>query len=42
MRERIREDAAGGVHTSIIAPLAGKPEDLERTFAAFTADKFSF
>ena len=42
IRERIREDAAGGVHTSIIAPLAAKPEDLERTFAAFTADQFSF
>ena len=42
VRERIREDAAGGVHTSIIAPLAGNAEDLQRTFNAFTADKFRF
>ena len=40
IRERIQSDADGGVHTSIIAPLAATPEDLERTFEAFTADKF--
>jgi len=40
IRERIQEDADGGVHTHIIAPLAGGIEDLERTFEAFTADKF--
>ncbi len=42
VRERIREDAAGGVHTSIIAPLAGKPEDLQRTFDAFASSNFRF
>ena len=42
VRERIREDAAGGVHTSIIAPLAGKPEDLQRTFEAFAGNNFRF
>ena len=40
IRERIQQDADGGVHTHIIAPLAGSREDLERTFNAFTADKF--
>ena len=40
IRERVQEDSDGGVHTHIIAPLAGNIEDLERTFAAFTADKF--
>ena len=42
IRARISEDADGGVHTHIIAPLAGSPEDLERTFNAFTADNFQF
>jgi probable F420-dependent oxidoreductase len=42
IRDRIREDAAGGVHTSIIAPLAATPEDLQRTFDAFRADVFQF
>lgn len=42
IQSRIREDADGGVHTHIIAPLAAKPEDAERTLAAFTAKKFSF
>ena len=42
VRERIRSDAAGGVHTSIIAPLAGDPESAMRTFEAFTPDNFSF
>ncbi|MBQ62009.1 MAG: hypothetical protein CMQ19_08030 [Gammaproteobacteria bacterium] len=42
IRERIQEDADGGVHTHIIAPLAARPEDLERTFEAFTADNFQF
>jgi alkanesulfonate monooxygenase SsuD/methylene tetrahydromethanopterin reductase-like flavin-dependent oxidoreductase (luciferase family) len=40
IRERIQSDADGGVHTSIIAPLAATPEDMQRTFDAFTADKF--
>ncbi len=42
IRDRIREDAAGGVHTSIIAPLGINPEDAQRTFAAFRADDFQF
>ena len=42
IRQRIREDADGGVHTSIIAPMAATPEDLERTFNAFRASQFSF
>ena len=42
IRARIQEDADGGVDTHIIAPLAGKLEDLERTFNAFTGDKFQF
>lgn len=42
IRDRIREDAAGGVHTSIIAPLAASPEDVNRTFDAFRADVFQF
>ena len=42
VRERIRSDATGGVHTSIIAPLAGDPESAMRTFQAFTPDVFSF
>jgi len=42
IRERIREDAAGGVHTSIIAPLAASPDDIQRTFDAFRGDIFQF
>lgn len=42
IRERINEDADGGIHTHIIAPLAGGPEDLQRTFEAFSADNFQF
>ncbi len=42
IRSRIQEDADGGVHTHIIAPLAANAEDLDRTFNAFTADKFQF
>ncbi len=41
-QERIRHDAAGGVHTHIIAPIAASAEDAKRTFDAFTPDKFSF
>ena len=41
IRQRISEDAAGGVHTHIIAPFLGSPQPLvDRTFAAFTPDKF--
>ncbi len=39
---RINEDADGGVHTHIVAPMAASAEDVQRTFAAFTADAFSF
>ena len=42
IQERIREDAIGGVHTHIIAPLGGKPEDVERTFEAFSGKEFQF
>lgn len=42
IRERIQSDADGGVHTSIIAPLAASAEDLQRTFDAFRADVFQF
>ncbi len=41
IRERIQSDADGGVHTHIVAPMAADAADLERTFAAFTGDKFS-
>ncbi len=42
VRERIRQDAAGGVHTHIIAPLAASAESQMRTFQAFTPAVFSF
>lgn len=42
IRERIQSDADGGVHTSIIAPLAASADDLQRTFDAFRADVFQF
>ncbi|NKC01176.1 MAG: LLM class flavin-dependent oxidoreductase [Pseudomonadales bacterium] len=42
IQERIQSDADGGVHTHIIAPLAGSREDLDRTFNAFTASNFKF
>lgn len=42
IRERIQEDADGGVHTHIIAPLAASREDLDRTFNAFTSANFQF
>ena len=42
IQARIQEDADGGVHTHIIAPLAGNREDLERTFNAFTGSNFQF
>ncbi len=40
VRERIQADADGGVHTHIVAPMAADANDLERTFNAFTGDKF--
>ena len=43
VRARIQEDAEGGVHTHIIAPLAAaSAKDRDRTLNAFTADKFQF
>ena len=42
VRERIKEDAAGGVDTHIIAPQALSKEEAQATFDAFTADVFSF
>lgn len=40
-RERLKWCAETGIHTHIIAPLGGAtPEEIERTFAAFTPDKF--
>jgi probable F420-dependent oxidoreductase len=42
VRARIQEDADGGVHTHIIAPMAASPEALQRTFDAFRGDRFSF
>ncbi len=42
-RARIRDDADGGIHTHIIAPLAGSnAAEAMRTFKAFTPDQFSF
>ncbi len=40
-QDRIRECAAGGIHTHIIAPMAASAEDMQRTFDAFTPDKLS-
>ncbi len=42
VRRRIQEDADGGVDTHIIAPMAGKAEDVERTFNAFVGSAFQF
>ena len=42
IQARIQADADGGVDTHIIAPLAGKKEDVDRTFAAFTGTAFQF
>lgn len=42
-RERIAADAAAGIHTQIIAPLAGAPQQaVEATLAAFAAERFGF
>lgn len=40
VRDRLREDAAGGVHTSIVAPLAMSADDLDRTYDAVRPDNF--
>lgn len=40
-RARIQEDADGGVHTHIVAPMAASAADVQRTFEAFTADRFT-
>lgn len=42
-RARIAADAAAGIHTQIVAPLAGAtPAAVEATLAAFAADRFRF
>jgi len=42
VRERIQEDADGGVHTHIIAPLGGAtPEEARATYEAFRPDRFT-
>jgi probable F420-dependent oxidoreductase len=41
-RDRVLSDAAGGIHTHIVAPLGGATaEEIQRTFEAFTPDVFS-
>ena len=40
IRERVQADADGGVHTHIIAPIGASLEAVQRTFDAFTADRF--
>jgi len=42
IRARIKEHAEGGVHTHILAPLAGSADEVAQTFAAFGGSKFSF
>jgi probable F420-dependent oxidoreductase len=42
VQDRIRQDAAGGVDTHIIAPQSMDPEETQRTFDAFRGDVFSF
>ena len=39
-RERIRWAHETGIHTHIIAPLTADPAEAQRTFEAFTPDKF--
>lgn len=42
VRDRIQEDADGGVHTHIIAPLGGAtPEEAHATYEAFRPDRFT-
>lgn len=41
-RDRIKEASGGGVHTHIIAPLAGSAEEMQATYEAFSADQFNF
>jgi probable F420-dependent oxidoreductase len=41
-RDRIKEDAEGGVHTHIIAPQSNDADETQRTFDAFSSDVFSF
>ncbi len=42
VQERIREDAAGGIDTHIIAPQSADPAETQATFDAFKGDAFSF
>ena len=39
-RERIRWAGETGIHTHIIAPLSAEPDDIRRTFEAFTPENF--
>src|SRR5262245_10646352 len=41
-RARMKSDCDDGIHTHIVAPLAGAtPEEVQRTFQAFTPDRFN-
>lgn len=40
IQARIQSDADGGVHTHIIAPMAARAEDVQRTYDAFRGDVF--
>ena len=42
IHERFREHARSGVHTQIVAPLGLPGPEMDRTFAAFAADRFQF
>ena len=42
IRARIQEAAAGGVHTHIVAPISPSAAMVQRTFDAFTAERFQF
>ena len=40
-RERLRWTAETGIHTHIIAPVSADPDEIRRTFEAFTPDKYA-
>lgn len=42
VQERIREGAEGGIHTQIIAPMFGTPQEMQQTLDAFKGDRFKF
>lgn len=41
-RAKLKALADQGVHTHILATVSPRPEDVQRTYEAFAADKFSF